>query len=69
MLIFVLMQMLKETFSNRIGECMSLIKIEKEACEGEVSKTIIEIDTNKMTASEKVFFGGLIGLMILCLIF
>ena len=48
---------------------MSLIKIEKKTFDDKVSKTITEIDISKMTAAEKIFFGGLIGLMILCLIF
>lgn len=61
--------MRKEVYIGRIGVCMSLIKIERETFDGEVSKSIIEIDINKMTVAEKVFCGGIISLMVLCLIF
>lgn len=48
---------------------MSLIQIRKEYCDGEISETVVEINFNKMTFSEKMIAVIVGGIVIWSLIF
>ena len=48
---------------------MSLIQIKKEYFDGEVSETVVEINVNKMTFTEKVIAVIVVVILVWSLIF